>query len=836
MFHRTTKRADQFLLKQFCLLCILVACSSVVRAQEVSVITVNGRVLSGTNSAAQMRGGRLFLPVGAIARVLGDNLQADTVARTVSVRRQTGVTADFNAETNQVLENGAVILVVPGSNDLVFPPNVEELMMPAEIVAALLDVSIRRDQSGSIIITRGGGSPDTVRSGAKHRNWELFQLEYDYNFNRYSSLTDHGLTLRGTGRIGSGRFTFLTNSVTGSPGTRLIGLQSGNFTVELPTGQNFVAGDFGTGTDLEFISSTVRGGAVSLPYRNVRLNVFMGRAISGSVVDPLTTDEFDARSLRSQFRYDTNIVGGSVTTGSDLQPRTSHNFTLAAGAMRFAGPDREGNVVSGSVRYGSERSRFQVDLAGGEFSGNRRDGRDVTGSGVALNTSGSIRLFPELLLQARYTYINQNFLSPQKGLHEPLNLKAASVTWQPKSWLTAGFSGSTASRPGKDDFNRFWSATLNVSPDNRIPSIFFSHTQSDTRHLKNSAFTLISATKQFNRARIFLNVTRLKTLDLTTFTGLVGGSFRVNESNTLDVNQSFGSRGVVSGMANWQTTGLFYKHLSLGGGLGYMRSGTSSLRLTEHLSASLRLPRQSTMQFSFVQTQVGPTMLLTLRGLLLSSRSADRSINGPVAEVDAYGAVYGRVYQDINLDGKFDPGVDLPQANVKVRVDGNRYVVSDASGNYHIDSILKGEHSVYLDLLSVRADLTLLDGAQQQILLDSKRDSIVDFRLVRTGRVSGVVWLDTNENGLLDKDEQPLPDVRVVTGSGRDTLTDANGYFLIGDLPPGEHVILLDQKTLPEQKKSATGTLTIKILAGSETETTFPVVSIPVNVKKFSRN
>ena len=242
------------------------------------------------------------------------------------------------------------------------------------------------------------------------------------------------------------------------------------------------------------------------------------------------------------------------------------------------------------------------------------------------------------------------------------------------------------------------------------------------------------------------------------------------------------------------------------------------------------------MQFSYVQTQSGPTLQFNLHGLLLSSRNAERSINGPIEKVDSYGAVYGRVYQDANLNGTFDPGIDLPQANVKVRVDGNRYVVSDSNGNFRVDSVLSGEHLVYLDLLSVRADLTLLDGSQQQVSLDSKRDSIVDFRLVRTGRVSGVVWLDANENGQLDKDEEPLADVRVVTGSGRDTLTDSNGYFLIGDLPPGEHLILLDQKTLPEQKKSAKVTSTIKIVAGSQTEIVFPVITVPVNVKKFSRN
>ena len=85
------------------------------------------------------------------------------------------------------------------------------------------------------------------------------------------------------------------------------------------------------------------------------------------------------------------------------------------------------------------------------------------------------------------------------------------------------------------------------------------------------------------------------------------------------------------------------------------------------------------------------------------------------------------------------------------------------------------EHSVYLDLLSVRADLTLLDSTQQLVELGSRQDVMVDFRVVRTGRISGVVWLGVNENGKLDEGEQPLPDVRVVPSSGRDTLTDEKG-------------------------------------------------------------
>lgn len=73
---------------------------------------------------------------------------------------------------------------------------------------------------------------------------------------------------------------------------------------------------------------------------------------------------------------------------------------------------------------------------------------------------------------------------------------------------------------------------------------------------------------------------------------------------------------------------------------------------------------------------------------------------------------------------------------MRVRVDGNRYVVSDVNGNFRIDSVARGEHSVYLDLLSVRADLTLLDSTQQLVELGSRQDVMVDFRVVRTGRIS----------------------------------------------------------------------------------------------------
>jgi hypothetical protein len=442
-----------------------------------------------------------------------------------------------------------------------------------------------------------------------------------------------------------------------------------------------------------------------------------------------------------------------------------------------------------------------------------------------------------VLVQGRYSYVGRNFLSPQSGLNEPNNLTAANVSWQPRRWITAALSGSTATTPGRPgEFNRYVTASLSLAPDNALPALFISHTQSATTQLRNSAFTLISGSKKIHRWNMFFNASRVKTFGDASLNAQVGGNLRINDTNSLEVSQAIGSRGLFSGMATWQVSNLFRNRLGFSGGLGYTRTNTTSLYASEHLSASLKLPRNTSLQFSYLKTQTDTTVLISLRGLLFSSKRAERAINGPLENLNSYAAVHGRVYQDLNLNGRYDPGVDQPQENVRVRVDGNRYVVSDAQGNFRIDSVARGEHAVYLDLLSVRADLTLLDNTQQQITIESNRDTIVDFRVVRTGRISGVVWLDANDNGRLDENEQPLADVRVVTGSGRDTLTDEKGYFIIGDLPPGEHILLLDEKTIPEQTKSAAGSRTVKVMAGNETATVFPVAPLPDQIKKFPGN
>jgi hypothetical protein len=589
------------------------------------------------------------------------------------------------------------------------------------------------------------------------------------------------------------------------------------------------------------MSSTVRGVSAQLPVRGMRVAAFAGRAASGvPQVRPqfpfIPGQEQPDTVQPSRLKYDTNVFGAYATFGPSAgAQRKTDQLLFSAGALGFNGPNRSGQMFTGSALYASQHARFQGDFAAGRFRGTQGDGSRVNGTALAADLSASYDLSDRLTVQGRYTHVGANFLGPQMGLQEPVKIASAGVTWRPSQWLAASLTGSNSARPGATgQRERFVATTVNITPHGPWPTIFFSHTQSGSTRAGSGAYTFVNAAKEFSRWRMFLNATRVKTLGPAFLNAQVGANLRVGESNTLQLSQSFGSRGTLSGAADWNAQSFFGQRFSLGAGFSYQRADGTPFTTAERLFASARLPRQSTLQITYLQGQSGPQVLVSLRGPLMRARRAEAAASAPVSEFNSYGAYYGRVYQDVNQNGRFDAGVDKPQANVKVRVDGSRYVVSDEDGRYRIDSVHVGEHQVQLDLLSVRADLTLLDEAQQSATLERGRDSIVDFRLVRTGRITGVVWQDLNGNNLLDEGEQALADVRVVTGSGRDTLTDVNGVFVIGDLPPGEHAVLIDEKTLPEKTVSIAGTLSVKVLAGSETAgINFPITPAPPEIKKF---
>jgi hypothetical protein len=834
-----------------------------------SVIIVADRPLTGPFSLPQQRGNRLFLPTVSIARGLGDTVTVDLATRNVKVQRQTGVVAEFNAQRNQILENGNVVMVVSDTADIVFSPNPEELMLPVEILSPLLDASIIVDQATRTVrITRGQSGPEPVRAGAQQAAWEIYQIDYSSNLNFYSSSFNHNLSLHSIGRIKDGRFDFLSNLDGGTTQGPVVFRRS-LFTFDRENGQRLMGGDFGSGTDLEFLSSAIRGVSIQQPFDGMRITAFAGRALSDVSTRIVLTDPLTGLPVipleRPKARYDTNVFGAFATFApSSQKPASPKLLTFSSGLMSFNGPLSSGEMITGSVKYSSSRNQFQGDVGLGNFSGVTAHDNAVKGIAPMLDVSELFNLTESFTLRGHYTHIGSNYLSPQAGgLFTPMNLLSGGFNWRVSRWLSTSLTGSsresleppsviisTSPTPlnlaAQDD--RSVTATLSVTPRGVWPTMSFSHTQGSSSLTGGNSYTLFNATKEFKSWRLFGNFTRIQngqffalgnSIDAITPPSLnstVGAMVKLGDSQTLQVSQSFGSGGSLGGSFDWQTSSLFTKRVTFGAGLGYATS-RDRVSFVERAMATIQLPYQQTLQVSYINTPSGTQLVAQLRGSLLHSRRSEAAQHGALADIRNFGALSGKVYQDINLNGRFDAGIDKPQEGVQVRVDGNYYEVTDHNGDFKVENVKAGQHLVYMDLLSVRADLTLLTSAQHTVVLTSGRDLIVDFRLVRTGRMKGVVWMDLNENGKIDEGEQLLADVRIVTGSGRDTLTDGQGQFTLGDLPPGEHVILIDEKTLPDNTRSAGGSLRVTVEAGGETNNVnFPIVNRPaeVNIKRFA--
>src|SRR6185503_7512867 len=168
---------------------------------------------------------------------------------------------------------------------------------------------------------------------------------------------------------------------------------------------SFVGGEFGTGTDLVFLTAAVRGGLVQLPLNRVRLDFFGGQTTSG-ISETLASKPADLIQnplLPFTIRYDTKIFGALATTAT-YGPRQPE-FTFSAGAMRFDRANRKGNTLTGGMKYMSGLNRLEADVAVGQFSGIDRNGNQVNGSDIAVNLTGSYRLTEQLIAQGRYAYV-----------------------------------------------------------------------------------------------------------------------------------------------------------------------------------------------------------------------------------------------------------------------------------------------------------------------------------------------------------------------------------------------------------------------------------------------
>src|SRR5690606_28303312 len=73
--------------------------------------------------------------------------------------------------------------------------------------------------------------------------------------------------------------------------------------------------------------------------------------------------------------------------------------------------------------------------------------------------------------------------------------------------------------------------------------------------------------------------------------------------------------------------------------------------------------------------------------------------------------------------------------------------------------------------------------------------------------VVGKVFLDVDGDGRQSAGEPGIGGVRIVTGRGHVVTTDEEGMYHLAGLPPGRHVLRLDERTLPSGLRAGGGTV-----------------------------
>lgn len=167
-----------------------------------------------------------------------------------------------------------------------------------------------------------------------------------------------------------------------------------------------------------------------------------------------------------------------------------------------------------------------------------------------------------------------------------------------------------------------------------------------------------------------------------------------------------------------------------------------------------------------------------------------------VAQRRLLGQIVGRVFDDLNNNGRFDEG-EPAVANVAFSLRGAPPQRSNRLGNFRFDDVALHSSQIALVGKTLPIEFAALTAAEVPVTPAAGKTVTVDFPVVRTGKIQGVVFEDANRNGLREADEAGLAGVMVqVENSEVISFTNERGEFTLSNLPPKTCVISVDTASI----------------------------------------
>ena len=166
-----------------------------------------------------------------------------------------------------------------------------------------------------------------------------------------------------------------------------------------------------------------------------------------------------------------------------------------------------------------------------------------------------------------------------------------------------------------------------------------------------------------------------------------------------------------------------------------------------------------------------------------------------------HGTISGVVFQDLNQNGRRDPG-EAGQSGIGIVFDGRQVGLSGADGKFILTGVTPGVHQVTVD-----CDDTGLKSASAPVSVSvtAGGDFVADMPVIRLTSLTGRAFIDLNEDCQMNDGDQVLAELPVVLtrpdGSQAKTLTARDGSFLFSDLVPGVYRLYALQDGKSEEIK-----------------------------------
>jgi uncharacterized repeat protein (TIGR01451 family) len=198
------------------------------------------------------------------------------------------------------------------------------------------------------------------------------------------------------------------------------------------------------------------------------------------------------------------------------------------------------------------------------------------------------------------------------------------------------------------------------------------------------------------------------------------------------------------------------------------------------------------------------------------TNTAAININGDIfpsntTQTATAGSIGDRVWNDLDGDGVQDAG-EPGLAGVRVYVDSNNngqwdpgepFDITDAAGAYRIFSLPAGTYTVRTDPATYPTGfLPTTPPVLSVTLTTGQQVNDADFGLnpPGTGSIGDSIWLDADNDGIQDPDEDGLPGIDVNLEINIDgnwypvstTTTDANGGYTFPNLTAGDYRVTVD--------------------------------------------